>query len=126
MKCSKCLNARHLLLLFAVSVCASPWVSAVENVDLQAEKSGEYFKLTTERLELARRTLAFVATSAEQPRLAAELAALEQRIKTVASSPGAFPKSLYDETCELRRRIILSHPLLDFDRLLINKRPPPK
>ena len=96
-------------------------------VDLPAEQTGQYLKLATERLELARRTLAFVETSAKQPQLAAELVALEQRIdRAAASSPDTFPKSLYDETCELRRRIILSHPQLDFDRLLINKRPPPK
>ncbi|MCP4376280.1 MAG: hypothetical protein GY794_08920, partial [bacterium] len=33
-------------------------------------------------------------------------------------------RELYLETRHLRREMILSHPTLDFDRLLINKRPP--
>lgn len=131
-----CLNllnliVRQFLFLVAIAACACPCVSAADisatgKVDLRAEQTGKYLKLATERLELARRTLAFVATSAKQPKLAAELVALEQRIESAAASPQTFPKSLYDETCELRRQIILSHPLLNFDRLLINKRPPPK
>lgn len=80
-------------------------------------------------LELARRTLAFVERAASRPRLAAELAALQRRIEQSAdhsaADQSAAGESSYAEIRRLRRRIILSHPLLDFERLLINKRPPP-
>jgi len=70
-------------------------------------------------LALAQRTLAYVEKSAPRPRMAAELAALAKSIDR------ADPKALQTELAALRRRIILSHPALDFDRLLINKTPPP-
>jgi len=76
-------------------------------------------------LDVAHKTLAFVERSAPQPKMAAELAKLEKRIDQARQQPGADWKGLYQETRSIRRRIILSHPLLDFDRLLINKRPPP-
>ena len=115
----------QLLLLLTVSAFASPQASAADAVDSQAETTPAYSQMTAERLALAHRTLTFVEASAKQPQLAAELASLEQRVESAASSPDTFPKSLYDAACELRRRILLSHPQLDFDRLLINKRPPP-
>jgi len=72
-------------------------------------------------LALARRTLAFVEKSAPRPKLAAELASLERRL----SGPESGRAKALDELRTLRRRIIFSHPLLDFDTLLVNKRPPP-
>ncbi|MCP4302077.1 MAG: hypothetical protein GY783_15950, partial [Gammaproteobacteria bacterium] len=115
------IRIRLILFLLAVSFCACSTVLAAD----KPEQSAEYFELATKRLELAQRTLAFVTTSSPRPKLAAELATLKQRIDSLASTPNAFPESLYDEICDTRRRIILSHPLLEFDRLLINKRPPP-
>jgi len=76
-------------------------------------------------LEFARRTLDFVEQSAPRPEPAAELAALEKRVEQQAAGPGADQAALIDEILRLRRRIIFSHPLLDFEKLLINKRPPP-
>ncbi len=113
------------LLLFAVSICAPREMRAEEAAALRAEPTLEYSRLTSERMQLARRTLAYVEASAKRPELAAKLAALEQRVETATSASATFPKSLYEEACVLRRRIILSHPLLDFEQLLINKRPPP-
>ena len=72
-------------------------------------------------LALARKTLAFVEKSAKRPKLAARLVAIEKRL---ASAPDGGGEVLSDLKA-LRRRIILSHPLLDFEKLLINKRPPP-
>ena len=72
-------------------------------------------------LDLAKRTLAFVERSEKRPALAAELAALERQLAAAADKD-----ALLTPLRGLRRRIILSHPALDFDRLLINKRPPPK
>jgi len=63
--------------------------------------------------DFAARTLKYVEKSARRPELAAKLAALESRLdKTPAG-----------EILKLRREIILSHPDLAFDSLLINKRP---
>jgi len=76
-------------------------------------------------LELARQTLSLVQRTAPRPQLAAELASLEKRLGDARGQPGFDEKEAYAEVRRLRRRIILSHPLLDFDRLLINKRPPP-
>ena len=76
-------------------------------------------------LELARQTLAMVQQRAPRPRLAAQLEALQKKIEKARREDHFDESSLYAETRQLRRQIILSHPLLDFDRLLINKRPPP-
>ena len=75
-------------------------------------------------LELARQTLAFVEKASPRSGLKAELAVLEKKVKD-ARAAGTFDEdTFYAETRKLRRKIIFSHPLLDFDRLLINKRPP--
>ncbi len=76
-------------------------------------------------LDLARRTLAFVEQSAARPELAAELAAIQAKAGQLDGKSKAELESLYFELRRVRRRTILSHPLLAFDRLLINKRPPP-
>ncbi|NQT14376.1 MAG: discoidin domain-containing protein [Planctomycetes bacterium] len=73
-------------------------------------------------LELARRTLAYVEDSAPRPRLATELKVLEEKVE---QADGADRESLHAQIKALRRSIILSHPAIDFERLLINKRPPP-
>ena len=125
MRCCMLRRTCQLLVLLAVLPGVSRCASAADAVDPGTETTVAYPQLAAERLDLARRTLAYVEASIKQPQLAAELAALEQRVESAASSPDTFPKSLYDEACQLRRRIILSHPQLDFDRLLINKRPPP-
>jgi len=72
-------------------------------------------------LALTRKTLAFVEKSAKRPKLAAELVALDRRLTSATDRGG----KVLSELKALRRRIILSHPLLDFEKLLINKRPPP-
>ena len=73
-------------------------------------------------VDLARRTLTFVEKSAARPELAAELRQLEQRVAETRKQPQADLKKMEGEARSLRRRIILSHPLLNFDRLLITKR----
>ena len=82
-------------------------------------------KRTGDKLALARKTLALVEKSAKRPKLAAELASLGKRVEKGLSSPDQLSEEMYDAISSLRRRIIFSHPLLDFDRLLVNKRPPP-
>ena len=95
------------ILLFGLLAC---WGSADE---------------TEEALQFARKTLAFVERSATRPELAAELAALEKRFAQVGRDGAVVGNELLLQVRRLRRRIILSHPLLDFDKLLINKRPTP-
>jgi len=88
--------------------------------------SGDRLKLkaaTAKALKLARATLEFVERVTDRPAMAAELLRLERQ--AAAAGEDEDWKSLYLKARWLRRRIILSHPLLDFDRLLINKRPPP-
>jgi len=64
-------------------------------------------------MKLARKTLEYVQKSSPRPKMAAELEAMAKR-----GAPA-------DEIAKLRRRIILSHPALNFERLLINQTPPP-
>ena len=54
--------------------------------------------------------------------LAAELAALRQAGKTIDPADRNARYDLFEQACELRRRIAFSNPLLDFDRLLFIKR----
>jgi len=64
-------------------------------------------------MELARKTLEYVQKAEARPKMAAELDALAKR-----NAPAG-------EIAKLRRRIIMSHPALNFERLLINQTPPP-
>lgn len=80
---------------------------------------------TEKALQFAREALAFVERSASRPRLAAELAALENRFAESRKDDTSVREEFRKQALRLRRTIILSHPSLDFDRLLINKRPPP-
>lgn len=72
--------------------------------------------------ELARNTLALVERTEPRPKMAAELTALQKRFPEPKRLGDGQRAALYDRVRALRRRIILSHPALDFDRLLINKR----
>ena len=76
-------------------------------------------------LDLAVRTLEFVECSSPQPQLADALAKLKRRAENETAISPAEDETLYQELKQLRRKIILAHPALDFERLLINKRPPP-
>ena len=71
-------------------------------------------------LDLTLRTLAMVERARPQPKLAAELRSMEKRI-----DQGGNANSLTEELRKLRRRIVLTHPALNFDKMLINKHPPP-
>ena len=93
--------------------------------DLQAVRDLYYVGHGRERLDLARRTLAFVERSEPRPELARELADANQALDALDLDAHTDGQALHGRICRLRRRIILSHPLLDFEKLLINKRPPP-
>lgn len=74
-------------------------------------------------LAFAQQTLDYVQRSARRPGLSRELESLRNKLST--ASADAERQLLRGEILRLRRRIILSHPVLDFRQLLINKRPPP-
>jgi len=82
-------------------------------------------KRAAAKLALAEKTLALVEKQAKRPKMATELAVLKKRIANADPGDEASNETLYGQISSLRRRIIFSHPLLAFDRLLINKRPPP-
>ncbi|NQU22588.1 MAG: hypothetical protein HQ567_15020 [Candidatus Nealsonbacteria bacterium] len=108
----------------ASAVTWNGWENAKLVEQIAAATHIDPAKLTVEKLALAKKTLALVERHARRPQLAAELSSLSKRVERAAERH-LFTDALYDEACSLRRRIIFSHPLLDFDRLLINKRPPP-
>jgi len=87
----------------------------------------DYLKQAEDRLELARKTMAFVQKTVSRPKMAKELKGLEKRFAALGSAArdSAPAKHLFEAVAALRRRIIFSHPLLDFDRILFTKRPPP-
>ena len=85
-----------------------------------------YLARAEERLELAQKTLDFVQQTAPRPKMAAQLQALNGRIdRETGDQASSTGRPLFARAVELRRRIIFSHPALDFDRLLLTKRPPP-
>jgi hypothetical protein len=90
--------------------------------DLQRVREIFYLEHARQRLELARRTLEFVELAARRPQFAAALQALEKQVADARPAADAHGMALYTQVAELRRQIILSHPLLNFDRLLIDKR----
>jgi len=78
---------------------------------------------TMRALELAEATLKLVERAAPRPNFAAEIERLKRKIAQAGDA--ADWKALYFEIRWVRRRLLMSHPVLDFERLLINKRPPP-
>jgi len=89
--------------------------------DLKAVRDLFYVQHAATRLALAADTLAFVEKAAPRPDMAARLKDLQGRLAE-AQEGKAAGEALYAKACGLRREIILSHPLLDFPKLLINKR----
>ena len=89
--------------------------------DLKKVRDLFYVGSAEARLALAARTLALVQHAAPRPQYAAMLKRLQRRLED-ARQGKASGEALYVQACRLRRAIILSHPLLDFDRLVINKR----
>jgi len=88
--------------------------------ELKAVRDLFYAQYIGPRLSLARKTLEMVERAAPRRQLAAELAALEKQIADPQGGPHG--EAFYVRACNLRRRIVLSHPALNFPKLLINKR----
>ena len=81
---------------------------------------GVFADTADDALALAQRTLAYVEKSAKRPGMAAELNALEQRLPQARGA--AARAALEKEIRALRRKIIFSHPALNFDKLLASQR----
>ena len=74
-------------------------------------------------LDFARKTLRLVERDKKLPKLAAELKHLEDRYEQAKADRKRTDDNRYHtDILALRRRIILSHPSLDFRDLLVNKR----
>ena len=73
-------------------------------------------------LTVTEKALAFVEKDAARPALAAELRQLEERFGHLAADSKADWPALDEQAKRLERRIILSHPLLDFEDLLFMER----
>ena len=89
--------------------------------------SAYYLARAQERLELARKTLEFVR-AVRRPGRSWPRSSMRssERVNAGAEDPAsATGRDLFARAVDLRRRIIFSHPALDFDRLLLTKRPPP-
>ena len=71
-------------------------------------------------LALAQRTLTYVEKSAKRPAMAAELADLGRQLPLAAAASDR--SALEKKIRALRRRILFSHPDLQFDRLLATQR----
>jgi len=74
-------------------------------------------------LALAAKTLEYVEKTAKQPKLAADLKALTAKHAAAKASDW---RNIYLATRGLRRRIMLAHPALGFERILINRNCPPQ
>jgi hypothetical protein len=76
-------------------------------------------------MTLARETLQFVQASRPCPQFEATLEELNGQAARLPAGEAAKRAELAAAVRQLRRQVIFSHPLLDFDHLLINQRPPP-
>ena len=77
----------------------------------------------TDALALAGKTLEYVQKSKKLPACAAGLKTLQAKWDSKAVKPDAY-EEFYISVRHLRRKMILSHPALDFEKILINRNPP--
>ena len=113
---TKVLIASLAVILTANMLQAAPRKPAVYKIDPITRMNN---RTPAELMDLTEKTLEFVEKARKSPKLAAEVAGMKKRFE---SSKG--DKAFFAELAKLRRRIILSHPTLDFKTLMINKRPP--
>ncbi|HJN07447.1 MAG TPA: hypothetical protein QF564_02070 [Pirellulaceae bacterium] len=77
-----------------------------------------------QKLTLAWKSLEYVKKREPRPKLAAELQAMTRTINRTGD--GTDLRALLQQVSRLRRKIILSHPDLAFDKLLINLKSTPR
>ncbi len=85
-----------------------------------ASSAGVSMADVRKKLDLAERTLELVERTEARPELSKRLAALAAKVRG-----GGGAGALLAEVGALRREIIFSHPALGFERLLVNRNPPP-
>ena len=108
----------------ATQSSASEWSTPPRHPLAKPERDSAFWRgAAVEALSLAESTLEFVGQSVPCPAIASELAAL--RLDLSHTGVDTDWMSFYLRVRRLRRRAILSHPLLQFERLLVNRRPPP-
>ena len=101
-----------LFLLLAIPATFTPLNAADRSLQQQAHDA----------LTVTKKTLAFVEKDAARPAPAAELRQLEERFGHLAADSKADWRAIGEQAKRLERRIILSHPLLDFENLLFIER----
>lgn len=111
----------------ATESSSSPWSTytplKVKGVADAAAERALFHKATEEALDLAQRTWEFVNAARPLPAEHQRLDSL--RAEVAAATATADWQALYLQVRRLRREIILQHPALDFDRLVVVKRGPP-
>ena len=90
--------------------------------DLKRVRGMFYRSRMSAAQKLARATLTYVQATGKREAMAKGLTAVERKIS--AAGDDADWTALFAELCGLRRKIILSHPALRFEKLLINKHAP--
>ena len=75
-----------------------------------------------EALGLARKTLAFVERSAPQPAFLLDMRAFERELEAARAEPSADWPGLTERIGQFKRRVLLAHPLLGFDSLVMVER----
>jgi hypothetical protein len=98
-------------------------LNAIVMRDLAEDHPGVTIDSVRQKLGLAQRSLEYVERCEPRPELASELEVLADMIADTDADSDV--SSLFEQIRSLRRRIIFSHPDLDFDNLLILKQPPP-
>ncbi|MFV2069753.1 MAG: TolB family protein, partial [Pirellulales bacterium] len=117
-------RARQSQIEMEMERCDGIW--SAYTASSEGASNAYYLLRARQRLELAGKTLEFVQRTASRPEMVAALRALEERIDRAAEdTASSVGRGLFAQAVELRRRIVFSHPLLDFDRLLLTERPTP-
>jgi len=118
------------LLLVRVHAESAAWRTQVEEDWLRqyriatSEQNVAPFNVVGQALDLTERTLAFVGQTGPVAEFATELAALRASRPSERLVTEEDLRRFYLQVRWLRRRVILRHPLLAFDRMLVNKRAP--
>jgi hypothetical protein len=95
-------------------------------LDWKRDTRSYYLQRTSDRLKLAEKTLEFVQRSVPRPVFATAIQEAWKQLDQISTTGNAADaRRLFAQAVDLRRRIIFSHPLLDFDQLLFTKRPTP-
>ncbi|HJN18005.1 MAG TPA: discoidin domain-containing protein [Armatimonadota bacterium] len=108
----------------ATQSSTSDWSTPRKKPVVYDRDSRFFQRAAGQALDLAAATRALMPGNDRLASFDTGLASLREKFDL--ATPDADLQDLFFAARQLRRELILSHPDLDFDRLLINKRPPPK